>query len=68
MSIRFTANPYPQGVVTGDALAERERCALILKGLPLGYRTEGEHEVLEDFVERAIILIQLGVTVEESID
>jgi hypothetical protein len=68
MSIRFYANPFPQGVVTGDALAERNRCALILEGLPLGYRNDGEHEVLEDFVRRAVILIRLGVTVEESID
>lgn len=68
MSIRFYANPYPQGVVTGDAAAERKRCKLILEGLPLGYRNGDEHEVLEDFVRRAVLLIELGVEVRESID
>jgi hypothetical protein len=65
MSIRFYDQRIP---VTGEAKAERERCALILEGLPLGYRNDGEHEVLEDFVNRAVIFIRLGITVEESID
>lgn len=68
MSIQFFANPFPQGVVTGAAADERDRCVLILEGLPLGYRNGEEHEVLEDFVRRAVILIRLGVEVKESID
>ena len=65
MSIRF----YNETIsVSGDAKAERRRCALILEGLPLGYRTEAEHEVLEDFVRRAVIFIRMGTVVEESID
>ena len=65
MSIRFYDERIP---VSGDAKAERERCALIVEGLPLGYRTGEEHEVLEDFARRAALLIRLGITVEESID
>jgi hypothetical protein len=65
MSIRFYDERIP---VEGAAKAERERCALILEELPLGYRNGDEHEVLEDFVRRAVILIRLGITVEESID
>ena len=65
MSIHF----YDQRIaVSGDAAAERKRCALILEGLPLGYRTEEEHKVLEDFVMRAVIFIRMGITVEESRD
>lgn len=65
MSIKF----YNERIqVTGDAAAERKRCALLIEGLPLGYRTEAEHAVLEDFVTRAIILIRLGITVEETND
>jgi hypothetical protein len=65
MSIRFYDERIP---VSGDAASERERCALIVEGLPLGYRTGEEHEVLENFARRAALLIRLGITVEESID
>jgi len=65
MSIHFYDERIP---VKGEAADERMRCALILGGLPLGYRNDGEHEVLEDFVRRAVILIRMGITVEESID
>jgi hypothetical protein len=65
MSIRFYKKRIP---AEGAAAEERKRCALILEGLPLGYRNSEEHEVLEDFVNRAVILIRLGISVEESID
>ena len=65
MSIRFYGDRI---AVKGAAAEERKRCALILEGLPLGYRTEAEHQLLDDFIRRAIILIRMGVTVEESID
>jgi hypothetical protein len=65
MSIRFYDERIP---VEGAAAAERKRCALILEGLPLGYRNGEEWEVLEDFANRAALLIRLGITVEESID
>ena len=65
MSIRFYDERIP---VTGDAAAERERCALVVEGLPLGYRNGDEHEVLENFTRRVALLIRLGVEVKESID
>jgi len=65
MSIRF----YDEAIaVSGDAAVERERCALIVEGLPLGYRTGGEHEVLENFAHEVARLIRVGVRVQESID
>jgi len=47
---------------------ERERAALIVEGLPLGYRNENEHEVLENFARKVTALIRVGVTATESID
>jgi hypothetical protein len=65
MSIRFYNERIP---VEGAVAEERKRCVLILEGLPLGYRNGEEWEVLEDFANRAITLIRLGITVEETID
>lgn len=65
MSIRFDTKRIP---VEGAAATERERCALIVEGLPLGYRNEAEHEVLENFARAVAMLIRSGITVTESID
>ena len=59
---------WPRTVAFGDVAVERNRCALIVEGLPLGYRTDAEHEVLENFARKVIQLIRAGVAVENSID
>lgn len=66
MSIHFYNTRIPAD--TDAVKAERERCALIVEGLPLGYRNGDEHQVLEDFARRAAILIRIGTEVTESID
>jgi hypothetical protein len=65
MSIQFNENKLAE---TKTAVEERERCRRIVEGLPLGYRNEDEHEVLEKFAQRLSAIIQSGVEVTESID
>jgi hypothetical protein len=66
MSISIGKVPYLNA--SPEVLAERNRAALIVEGLPLGYRNEDEHEVLENFARRVAYLIRVGVTATESID
>ena len=67
MSIHFHPST-PREVVTGDVADERERCALIVEGTLLGYRTGEEHEVLENFARKVAMMIRSGVVVEYSRD
>jgi hypothetical protein len=42
--------------------AERKRCLDIIENMPLGYRTEAEHQVLESFADRIQFEIIMGET------
>jgi len=65
MSIRFHDGVPSKARTVNE---ERERCLRILRGLPLGYRTDDEHQALEKFVKRASLVIASGMEVTESID
>jgi hypothetical protein len=65
MSIQFHKDRAFAGATAEE---ERTRCRLIVEGLPLGYRNEDEHEVLENFAHRGIAIIESGMDVTQSID
>jgi hypothetical protein len=66
MSIHIGKTPHLYD--SPEIIAERNRAALIVEGTPLGYRTDGEHEVLEKFALKVAYLIRAGVVATESID